>query len=135
MDLGDMTTRIASQGWIMSTQQLAHFIRDLHFNENIIPMSAASQMKDFCIGYDTCAMPVSSGSPYVYSAKGGFYPGCWPGNNGEFSGMLVVFSNGISVALIVNSNLAYKSTPDKCGYQDSNPIVAILDAFNSAVNR
>jgi CubicO group peptidase (beta-lactamase class C family) len=132
MNLGDLTPKIASQGWVLSTQSLAHFLRELHFSENIISAPVANQMKDGCMGYDTCGLPVADGSPYLVWAKGGFYPGCWPGNTGEFSGQLVVFSNGVSVALIVNSNLAYKSTPDVCGWQDNNPLWAVVDAFNSA---
>jgi hypothetical protein len=87
------------------------------------------------IGYDSCGVPVAYGSPYAYWAKGGFYPGCGFGNAGEFNGDLVVFSNDVSVALIVNSNLAYNSSADKCGYQDNNPIQAILNAFNSAIGK
>jgi hypothetical protein len=133
MDLGDLTTRVASQGWVMSTQELAHFLRDLTFNENLLGMQVAAQMKDSCMGYDACGVPAAPGSPYLFWAKGGFYPGCGFGNPGEFTSQLVVFSNGLSVALIVNSNLAYKGSPDACGYLDNNPIFAILDAFNSAV--
>jgi hypothetical protein len=76
---------------------------------------------------------VADGSPYLFWAKGGFYPGCGYGNSGEYTGQFVVFSNGLSVALIVNSNLAYNSSPDACGWQDNNPLWAVVDAFNSAV--
>jgi CubicO group peptidase (beta-lactamase class C family) len=132
-DLGDQTSLLASQGWIMSTQDLAHFLRDLNYSEHIVGGAIGRQMKQKCLGYDACGVPVSNGSNQAYWAKGGFFPGCQ--NPGEFNGYLVVFSNDVSVALIVNSNLTYKSSPDTCGYQDSDPIQAILDAFNSAIGR
>jgi len=119
----------------MSTQGLAHFLRDLQFNENILSMPVASQMKDVCMGYDKCGVQVAPNSPYFYSFKGGFYPGCWPGNTGEFTAALMVFSNGVSVALIVNSNLNYRATQDACGYWDTYLVTPVVDAFNSAVGK
>ena len=142
LDLGDMTLKIGSQGWIMSTQDLAHFLRDLNYTGNIVGEGIARQMRDKCLGYE-CGTYVTNGSnpsvpdgsPYAYWSKGGFYPGCNNGNPGEFRGYLLLFSNDVSVALIVNSNLAYDSAADACGHQDSDPIHAILDAFNNAVGK
>jgi hypothetical protein len=90
-----------------------------------------------------CGIQTAPNSPYVYSVKGGFYPGCnsktgMEYNHGEFAGLLVVFSNGISVAMIVNSNLTYKGSPDQCTYVDANltnPVASVVDAFNSAVGK
>lgn len=134
MDLGDMTLKIGSQGWVMSTQDLAHFLRDLNYSQNIVSGAIAKQMRDKCLGYE-CGAKAANGSPNAFWSKGGFYPGCGFGNAGEFRGYLVLFSNDVSVALIVNSNLAYDSTPDACGYQDSDPIQALLDAFNYAIGK
>jgi CubicO group peptidase (beta-lactamase class C family) len=135
MDLGDLTTKIGGGGWMMSTMDLAHFVRDLNYSENVVSGAVVKQMKDKCMGYDACGTPAANGSHYAYWAKGGFYPGCGYGNAGEFNGSLVVFSNGVSVALFVNSNLAYNSKADKCGYKDSDPVQAVLDAFNSAIGK
>ena len=135
MDLGDMRPKIGSQGWIMSTQDLAHFLRDLTYTDNIVNEAIAKQMRDKCMGYDLCGVPPANGSYFAYWAKGGFYPGCGLANPGEFNGELVVFSNDVSVSLIVNSNLAYNASPDFCGYKDNSPIQAILDAFNYAIGR
>jgi CubicO group peptidase (beta-lactamase class C family) len=134
-DLGDLTLKIASQGWVMSTQDLAHFLRDLSYTENILSGAISKQMRDKCMGYDACGAPAASGSTYAYWSKGGFYPGCGFGNPGEFNGSSIVFSNGLSVAVIVNSNLAYNSQADSCGYQDSDPVQAVLDAFNNAIGK
>jgi CubicO group peptidase (beta-lactamase class C family) len=131
-DLGDMTTVVGSQGWILSTQDLAHFLRDLNYGNTIVDSSVAKQMRDNCMGYDSCAAPTGNGSPYLYWHKNGFYPGCGYGNCGEFQGELVVFSNDVSVAFFVNSNLAYKSVPG-CGRLDSpSTLTPILDAFNNS---
>ena len=135
MDLGDLTTKIGSQGWIMSTQDLAHFLRDLNYSENVVSGAVAKQMRDKGMGYDGFGLPAANGSHYAFWGKGGFYPGCGYGNLGEFHGNLMVFSNDVSVAVIVNSNLAYNPTADACNYQDNDPAQAVLDAFNYAIGK
>jgi CubicO group peptidase (beta-lactamase class C family) len=141
-DLGDLTLQIGSQGWVMSTQQLAVFLRDLNFTEKIVRKELSQQMKatGACLGYEfwSCAVPVAKNSSYLYWEKGGFYPGCSQGNKlpGEFRGHLVVFSNDVSIALFVNSNLTGKgATKDACGFKDRGSLQAILDAFNSTIGK
>jgi D-alanyl-D-alanine carboxypeptidase len=136
MDLGDLTLELGSHGWVMSTQQLAAFLRALNHTEKIVRKDLSELMAKGCLGYDFCNFSVLDGSPYAYWAKEAFYPGCYDGNAGEFWGELVVFSNDVSVALFVNSNLTYnRPKTDNCDYSDRSPLDAIVDAFNSTIGK
>jgi CubicO group peptidase (beta-lactamase class C family) len=143
--LGDLTLENASQGWIMSTQDLGLFQRNLIFGDNILSHALGQQMLgDNCMGYDDCNVG-TGGSQFYYSHKSGGYPAFYSGppqcgfQQGEFNGELVAFTNEISVAVIVNSNLTYDASANKCvlpngtALKEGSLLSAVVDAFNSTI--
>lgn len=117
---GDMTETSASRGWNMSSRQLVTFINGLLYTENIVSSAASEKMKKEQLGLWQSV----SGGKIVNYEHGGHYPGknaqgqLW--NNGEINSMIAAFPNGMSIAIIVNSQFG--------------PGQSIADAARSALN-
>jgi len=100
---GDMTETSASRGWNMSSRQLATFINGLLYTEKIVPKTVAEKMKADQLGL----WQANIGGKIVDYEHGGHYPGknaqgaLW--NSGEMNTMIAAFPNGVSVAIIINS--------------------------------
>ena len=94
---GDMTETGASRGWNMSARQLAIFFHALFQTQKILPAAVSKKMKDDQLGIWRDA---SLGTMTAWE-HGGYYPGAQ--NAGELNSYGVTFSNGVSVAVIVNS--------------------------------
>jgi CubicO group peptidase (beta-lactamase class C family) len=94
---GDMTETSASRGWNMSARQIALFFHALFDTEKIVPAHVSKKMKDDQLGI---WRDMSLGTISAYE-HGGFYPGAQ--NKGELNSYGVTFSNGVTVAVIVNS--------------------------------
>lgn len=94
---GDMTETSASRGWNMSSKQLAIFLHNLLHTEKILPREISRRMRDEQLGL--WKMPVVG--TLVDYEHGGYYPG--KQNKGEMNTMIASFSNGVNVAIIVNS--------------------------------
>lgn len=140
-DLGDLTLQLGSHGWVMSTREFAAFTTGLNHTEKIVRKELSDQMKNACLGYDygdwgsddsRCRRTVAVN--YFFWEKSGWYPGCgdywFDAFDGNFRSELVVFSNDVSIALFVNSNLK----DDNCwSGGGTSPLNSILDAFNRAL--
>lgn len=104
-DFGDMTKTNASRGWNMSAKELSIFVRNLLFTEKILPAKVREQMKTEGLGLFGGNL-IADVAEYGH---GGYYPGknskgeLW--NNGELNSLILGFSNGVSVAVLVNSQL------------------------------
>jgi CubicO group peptidase (beta-lactamase class C family) len=96
-DFGDMTETNGSRGWTLSSTQLTTFIRTLLYTEKILPKEVVAQMTSGQLGLYAFALPNGT-TAYNH---GGFYPGA--NNPGELNSLIVGTSDGVSVALIVNS--------------------------------
>lgn len=100
---GDMTETSASRGWNMSAKQLAVFLHNLLYTEKILPKAVSDQMKNDQLGL----WKVNVVGALVDYEHGGYYPGKDDKGNvfnkGEMNTLAVAFSNGMSVAIIVNS--------------------------------
>ena len=94
---GDMTETSASRGWNMSSKQLAIFVHNLLYTEKILPANISKRMRDEQLGLWKQTV---SGNLVDYE-HGGYYPG--KQNKGEMNTMIANFSNGVNVAIIVNS--------------------------------
>lgn len=100
---GDMTETNASRGWNMSARQLSKFFTTLMYTEEILPQKVVNRMRNEEFGLDR---DVLSGL-FTYT-HGGFFPGKENGqikNGGELGSVVINFNNGVSVAMIVNSQL------------------------------
>jgi CubicO group peptidase (beta-lactamase class C family) len=110
---GDMTETSASRGWVMSSKQLAHFIVNLLYTEKILPAQVINKMKNEELGLYKQQL---NKNVFDYS-HGGFYPGKTASGNirnkGELGSVIMNFSNGVSVAMIVNSQLGPGLQTDK----------------------
>jgi CubicO group peptidase (beta-lactamase class C family) len=104
---GDMTLTCASQGWNLSARQLGKWAGTFLFTESIVPASVSAQMRSEGLGLFTNRISRTLWE----TGHGGYYPGktddgkaLW--NPGQISTVLVGFSNGVSVAAIVNSQIS-----------------------------
>jgi hypothetical protein len=95
---GDMTLTCGSRGWNASSVHLNAFQRALHLFNAILPESLAKKMIDEQLGYDGSG---TTKNAYTYYHKGGYYPGSM--NPGELHSYIIGFSNGVQLALIINS--------------------------------
>lgn len=100
---GDMTETSASRGWNMSAKQLAVFMNGLLYTDKILPGAVSEKMKTDQLGLWKA---VVSDKLWDYE-HGGYYPGKDDKGNlfnkGEMNTMIASFPNGLSVAIIVNS--------------------------------
>lgn len=99
---GDMTETNASRGWNMNTKQLATFINGLLYTEKIVSKRISEQMKKDQLGLWQFIVA----DKIVDYEHGGHYPGKENGslkNAGEMNTLIAAFPNGVSVAIIVNS--------------------------------
>jgi CubicO group peptidase (beta-lactamase class C family) len=101
---GDMTATNASRGWNMSAKQLAVVMTNLLDSEKILSANVTQKMKDGQLGLwlDNTSVP-----GIVSYEHGGYYPGKNDSgglfNNGELNSLMINFSNGINVGVIINS--------------------------------
>ena len=95
---GDTTEMSGSQGWNMSSKELALFLDTLVTSEKILPVAVLKQMKDDQLGWFRDSTTINGITSYEHT---GHYPGMW--NGGELNTGMFTFSNGLNVAVIINS--------------------------------
>ena len=105
-DFGDMTETSASRGWNMSARELSVFMRNFAFSEKILPASLRDKMTTEGLGVN----PINLTRTLSEYGHGGYYPGKDnktgnPTNPGEMNTLMMAYSNGITVSLIINSQL------------------------------
>lgn len=102
-EFGDTSNVCGSQGWNMSSKQLATFMDVLFNTERILPAAVSQQMRDERLGLFRDRQT----NPAVFSHEHtGHYPGRngdQPWNPGELNSMIINFANGVNLAVIVNS--------------------------------
>ena len=98
-DWGDMTATNAYRGWNLSAPQMSKIISALAFSEKLLPAALRDKMFEESLGiwHDE----FSGIDEYGH---GGWHPGTH--NLGEIGTYAGAFSNGITVALIINSQYA-----------------------------
>jgi CubicO group peptidase (beta-lactamase class C family) len=97
IDWGDMTEVCGSQGWNLSSRQLATFANALMVSDRILPRATVETMQSELLGlqyYDF------GGGLTAYGHRG-YHPG--PSNGGEVNTLILTFNNGISLGLVLNS--------------------------------
>lgn len=101
---GDNTELSGSQGWNMSSKQLALFLDTLVNSEKILPAATVKQMMDDQLGWYRDWTTVKDIISYEHT---GHYPGKDGSGNvfngGELNSGMFTFSNGLVVAVIINS--------------------------------
>ena len=80
------------------------FFSALHYTEKILPQAISDQMRIELLGYDF----KGTVKGLTYYGKGGYYPGKDDKtgniyNAGELNSLILGFSNGVQVSIIVNS--------------------------------
>ncbi|MDJ1504782.1 serine hydrolase [Xanthocytophaga agilis] len=96
---GDLTTLAASQGWYMTSAQLASYFGKLMYSTQLLPSATTTQMRTENIGMFSGQTPKGLA---CYSHNG-YYPGQGYGNKGELNTIIIGYDNGIQIALIINS--------------------------------
>lgn len=103
---GDMTETTGSQGWNMNVKQLSAFLTTLINTEKILPAAVSKQMRDEQFGLFQDSTTLTGITSYEH---GGYYPGKDEDgkviNAGELNSGIFTFSNGLNVAIIINSQL------------------------------
>lgn len=94
---GDMTAVCGSQGWNMSSRQLATFANGLFVTNKVLPAPTVQTMRQN--GYGMMYFDFGGGlSAYGH---GGYHPA--PGNDGEVNTLSLAFNNGVSIGMVINS--------------------------------
>ncbi len=96
-DWGDMTEVCGSQGWNLSSRQLATFANALLVSERILPRATVETMQAELLGLQY----FDFGGGLTAYGHGGYHPGPW--NGGEVNTLILTFNNGVSVGLVINS--------------------------------
>lgn len=101
-DWGDMTFSCGSQGWNLSSDDLAKFAWALNQTDKIMPLTDSSVMRTNNLGM------VHSPYPAGYSSDnhGGWHPAGWSANQGEVNSWAATVYGpkiNLSVGLVVNS--------------------------------
>lgn len=99
-DFGDWTLKCGAAGWNMSVKQLATFFTALLDTNKLVPGPVSRLMQKQLIGFNEKNHIPGLLTEYHH---GGFHPGAK--NPGELGCMLLNFTNGVRVALIINSQL------------------------------
>ncbi|WP_066650536.1 MULTISPECIES: serine hydrolase domain-containing protein [Sphingomonas] len=94
---GSMIDVCGSQGWNLSSRQLATFVNALMFTDKILPQTTVEMMRDEGLGL----MYFDFGGGLTAYGHGGYHPA--PNNKGEVNTLILGFNNGISVGLVINS--------------------------------
>jgi len=94
---GSMIEVCGSQGWNLSSRQLATFVNALMFTDKILPQATVQTMRDEGLGL----MYFDFGGGLTAYGHGGYHPA--PNNKGEINTLILGFNNGISIGLIINS--------------------------------
>jgi CubicO group peptidase (beta-lactamase class C family) len=100
-DWGDSTLRCGSAGWFFSARQLAVFMHALTRTSKILPADIVAQMKAENLG-----LWARDRDRVSWHGHGGFHPG--ERNRGELRTFVGAFSNGLTIALVVNSKFKGK---------------------------
>jgi D-alanyl-D-alanine carboxypeptidase len=101
-DFGDQTLRCGSQGWFLSASQLATYFQALNTTNKVVPPAIASRMRDELLGYDEVAQFDTPDGKVTRWHKSGGHPAAK--NAGEIKTLLMRFSNGVEVAVVINSD-------------------------------
>jgi len=104
-DFGDQTQAAGAGGWTMSSEHLAMVLGTFLYTDKILPRALVEMMKEQNLGL--AAHDVTN--DLVSHGHGGWYPGFDDTgkqmNTGELGTLAYGLSNGVSVALFVNSQL------------------------------
>lgn len=122
-DFGDQTLVCGSQGWFMSARQLSSYFFALNNTDLIVPSKIAEQMRNELFGYTNESEFDSPFGKIKRWWHTGFHPASM--NPGEINTLVMRFSNGVEIALIINSDLS----PGSFNYGD-----AVTNAMATALN-
>lgn len=97
IDAGDCSLIAGGQGWVMSTSQMAHLFRTIHYTDKILSPSLAQLMTVDSLGYDRTG--TADGVEFYW--KNGIYVS---GNSG-YRSLIIGFRNDIQIAIMANSTI------------------------------
>lgn len=99
-NMGDQTLNAGSGGWVMSTSQMAHFFRTLHYTEKIMPKSLSDRLIEEHLGY---------GIKEIKGLECYYKSGLSIVSDRKYSSLTMGFSNGIQFAIMATSHLGLKN--------------------------
>jgi len=101
-DFGDATFECGSQGWFLSAAQLATYFETLNTTDKIVLPAISSRMRTEYLGYDGGGGFDTPDGKITYWSKPGGHPAAQ--NTGEINTLLMHFSNGVEVSVVINSD-------------------------------
>lgn len=96
VDWGDNTPVCGSQGWNLSSRQLATFANALWVTGKLLPAATVDEMRQ----QEQGMMYSDFGGGLTAYGHNGYFP---PENGGELRALAITFNNGVSVGMLVNS--------------------------------
>jgi CubicO group peptidase (beta-lactamase class C family) len=96
-DWGDMTSVCGSQGWNLSSRELAIFMRALMLSEKLLPQTRVDEMRAGGLGLFWSDF----GDGLEAYGHGGWHPA--GSNKGEVNTVIFTYSNGVTLGMIINS--------------------------------
>ena len=103
-DFGDFTSICGAHGWFLSASQLGKYFQTLNTTNKIVAPALSSRMRTELFGYDWSSEFNSPDGKIASWWKTGGHPAA--NNLGEINTLLVHFSNGVEVAVVINSDFS-----------------------------
>lgn len=97
IDWGDMSLSCGSQGWNLSSDDLAKMAHSLSFTDKILPQATVDTMRDNNLGI----FYSDFGGGLDGYGHTGWHPAGW--NNGEINSWSFAFNKGVAIGLVINS--------------------------------
>ncbi|MFD0725928.1 serine hydrolase domain-containing protein [Lysobacter brunescens] len=122
-DFGDMSLVCGSQGWFMSARQLSRYFAALNESlGSILPNRLPERMRQDLLGFQGWGQRATPYGDVRWWWHGGFHPAAM--NPGEINTLVMRFSNGIELVLIINSDF------DPAGFDWGSAVTnALFDAM------
>jgi CubicO group peptidase (beta-lactamase class C family) len=122
-DFGDMTLECGSQGWFISARQLSRYFAALNDPRGpILSTTQAERMRLDLLGYQGKGDRATAYGNVRWWWHSGFHPASM--NPGEINTLVMRFSNGIELSLIINSDF------DPAGFDWGSAVTnALFDAM------
>lgn len=102
-DFGDKKMECGAEGWFLSASQLATYFHTLNNTNKIVSPTQAAQMRTEFMGYKGFGEFNTPDGKVQYWLHPGGHPAAM--NPGEVQTLLLRFSNGTELAIIINSDM------------------------------
>ena len=127
---GDRTLLAGGEGWFLTPKELATFLANVRYNDDILSAETRNQMRDGFLGWNNPA-----DKNYSQWSEGMF--GTYYNHGGDLTDLhtgIMDFPNGVQVSIMVNSDIDKSGLPHQLAYDENSPyqLEMISRAFENA---